>query len=719
VRTEQKLIFMLGFVLMGAAPTYAQKTNEPEAEAHKVDRAPMIDGRLNEAIWESAIPLDGFRQRDPSEGDAATEPTRIRIIYDEASLYIGAELSDSEPSQIRASELRRDNTLESDDSFSVLLDTFYDHRNAFVFRVNPRGTRYDAQIRNENRFFLGDWDEQWTAAATMTEAGWAVEMAIPFKVLRFSGAKDQVWGLNFERVLKRKNEFSYWAGWTRDFAFYNVSQAGRLIGLQDIKQQERIRLRPYIIAAIQDFNAPATSDRRWKNKMGIDDLKLVITPSLIADLTVNPDFAQTEVDAQQVNLTRFNLSFPEKRQFFIESSDTFRFSVAYLHFGPPPLELFYSRNIGLSENGEPIPVRGGGKLTWKTGGFDIGFLNAQTSSYLGKPAENFAVARMKREVLGRSYVGAILTNREGAGARNRVAGADARFVFKRYLNVAGLVAKSATQAGGSKNWFRQAGFQWVDDKIEGGMNYIHGDPNFDPGVGFVRRKDRLIGASFMLKPRPGGKLVRQFEITPSASVNHADGGTLLTRLTRIQLAANFQSGDRIQLNAANTLDRLPGQFNVGPGVTLPPDVYQFNDAGVTVQTYNGRKLSGNATWSAGRFYNGTKRAISLAGETRPNKNVSFNPTYSFNNIDLVQGSFDTHLFGLRSNVSFSTSLLTSAYLQYNSAGNLAAMQFRLNYIFRTIDNFYIVYNDTHFNGGPFDGKSNRSLVLKMTYSVQR
>ena len=713
---------MLRFALIGlfgASAAYGQDTNEAKVVARKVPQKPVIDGRLNEDIWQTALPVSGFRQRDPSEGEPATEPTLIRVLYDESNLYIGAELTDSEPSQIRASELRRDNTLESDDTFSVLLDTFHDHRNAVMFRVNPRGTRYDAQIRNENRNLLGDWDEQWTAAATITEGGWAVEIAIPFKVLRFSGAKEQIWGLNFERVIKRKNEFAYWSGWTRDFAFYNVSQAGQLTGLQDIKQEERIRLRPYIVSAFEDFNAVPSPSSKWKEKVGIDDLKLAITPSVTADLTVNPDFAQTEVDAQQVNLTRFNLSFPEKRQFFIEGSDTFRMGVAFLHFGPPPLELFYSRNIGLSANGEPIPVRGGGKLTIKAGGFDVGLLNAQTGRYFGTAGENFAVARMKKEVLGRSYVGAILTNRQGGGAYSRVAGADARFVFKKYLNVAALLANSATQTGGGKNWFRQAGFMWVDDKVEAGMNYIQADPNFNAGAGFVRRKDRLIGSSFMFKPRPGGKLVRQFEITPSFFVNHADGGTLLTRTTRLQLAANFQSGDRVQLNWANTLDRLPAPFNVGPAVTLPVDMYQWNDGGITLQSYNGRKLSGNATWTVGRFYNGTKRAISVGGEARPSKNISFNPTYSFNNIDLVQGSFDTHLFGLRSNVSFSTSLLTSAYIQYNSAGSLAAMQFRLNYIFRTIDNFYIVYNDNRFTGGPFNGNANRSLVLKMTYSLQR
>ena len=349
------------FVICSSVFAAAQTPEAPTTQALKVTAPPKLDGRLDDPIWQKAAVISGFKQREPEEGRDASEPTTVRIAYDQSHLYIGAVLTDSMPAEIRASEQRRDNTLDSDDTFSVLLDTYHDHRNAFVFRVNPQGTRFDALVRNESRFYYADWDEQWTAAAVLTDTGWSVEIAIPFKILRFTGAAAQTWGLNFERVIKRRNEMAYWAGWGRDFAFQNVSQAGQLGGLTDLKQAERLRLRPYFLGGAESLDAVATpTGTRRITEIGIDDLKWQATSTLTADLAVNPDFAQTEVDAQQVNLTRFSLFFPEKRQFFIEGADSLRMGVGLLHFGPPPLELFYSRNIGLSNQGTPITIPVGG-----------------------------------------------------------------------------------------------------------------------------------------------------------------------------------------------------------------------------------------------------------------------------------------------------------------------------------------------------------------------
>ncbi len=690
-----------------------------DAITRKVPRGPAIDGQLNDDVWSSAIPITEFRQKEPSEGELATEQTTVRILYDDTQIYIGVQIIDSAPNEIRAGELRRDNTLESDDSFAVILDTFHDHRNAFLFRINPRGTRFDGLIRNENRIISADWDEQWTASAILTAEGWSAEIAIPFKILRFSGAAEQTWGLNFERVIKRKNEAVYWSGWDRDYAFTNVSQAGHLGGLQNIRQTERLRIRPYFITGIERFNAVTTPGRKVIHDIGIDDLKFSLTSNLTADLTVNPDFAQTEVDAQQVNLTRFSLFFPEKRQFFIEGADSLKMGVGLLHLGPPPVEMFYSRNIGLSETGERIPLIGGGKMTGKVGGFDLGILSVQTGTHLGRPGQNYAVGRIRKEILGRSYIGAIVTNRQGAGSWNRVAGADARFVLKRYLNIGALFAKSSETAGADKSWARQAGIEWRDDRIEAGINYINIDPNFNPGIGYVRRRDRMIGERISWRPRPGIRGIRQLELTPTSVTYHDSSGVLQSRQSRMQVAASFQSGDRIEMDVSNVVERLPRRFNIGPGVTLPAGAYQWNESVMTFRSYNGRKVSGTVGFNLGDFYDGFRHTLNFAGELRPNKNLSFSPTYNYNNVDLAEGSFNTHLAGLRSNVSFTASLLTSAYLQYTSAGQLAALQLRLNYIFRTIDNFFIVYNETRYTEGAFNGKSNRSLVLKVTYSLHR
>lgn len=706
---------LLGF----ATASPAQTPDAPSAQALKVTAPPKLDGRLDDPIWQKAVPIAGFKQREPDEGQDASERTTVRIAYDQANLYIGAVLDDSVPAEIRASELRRDNTLDSDDTFSVLLDTYHDHRNAFVFRVNPRGTRFDALVRNESRFYYADWDEQWTAAAVLTETGWSVEIAIPFKILRFTGAASQSWGLNFERVIKRRNEMAYWAGWGRNYAFQHASQAGHLAGLADIKQAERLRLRPYFLGGVESLDAVTTPlPARRITEIGIDDLKWQVTSTLTADLAVNPDFAQTEVDAQQVNLTRFSLFFPEKRQFFIEGADSLRMGVGLLHFGPPPLELFYSRNIGLSNQGTPITIPVGGKLTGKVAGFDIGVLTSQTSDTDRQAGENLTIGRVRKEILGRSYVGAIVTNRQGGGLRNTVLGVDGRFTFFNNLNVMALAARSEDRDKPAQ-WATQVGAEWRNDFVEAGANYLDVDPNFNAGIGYVRAKERMIGVRGSLKPRPKRWKIRQFELTPSSVWYHDVDRVLRSREISLSLGTAFQSGDFVALVPSQSYERVVRPFPIGPGTTVKPGVYDWQTLTLGVRAYNGRKVSANLSLSKGGFYDGDKTTVTVNGDLRPNKTLSLNPSYQINDVALSAGAFVTHLFGLRANVSFSTNLLTSAFAQYNSAGQLAATQVRVNYIFRTIDNIFLVYNETRYTDGVFDGRANKSLVLKVTYSVHR
>ena len=455
-----------------------------------VGQPPLIDGLLDDGVWEDAPLITGFRQKEPVEGQPASERTRVRIVYDDATLYIGVEALDLNPSQILATELRRDNTLESDDSFSVLLDTFHDHRNAFLFRVNPQGTRFDGLIRNESRRVSSDWDEQWIVAASITDTEWSAEFSIPFKILRLTGDAEQTWGLNFERVIKRKNELVYWTGWDRNYVFTDVSQAGHLEGLSDMTQAERLRFRPYVVAGVERLDAvslPTGSD--VVGAVGIDDLKFAVTSNVTADLAVNPDFAQTEIDDQRVNLTRFSLFFPERRQFFIEGADSLRMGIGLLHFGPPPLELFYSRRIGLSSSGAPISITAGGKITGKVRGFDLGVIDVRTDESASQPGQNFGAARIRKDLLGRSYVGAVVTSRTGGGADNQVVAVDARFVLKEHLNIGALLGRSFDPGVDGDDWVRHAGAEWRSDLIDLGATYLEIGPSFNPGIGFVRRRE--------------------------------------------------------------------------------------------------------------------------------------------------------------------------------------------------------------------------------------
>ncbi|OFW03341.1 MAG: hypothetical protein A3H96_19815 [Acidobacteria bacterium RIFCSPLOWO2_02_FULL_67_36] len=692
----------------------------PVARAVAVADAPRVDGRLDDTVWASAAVVGDFRQKEPAEGRPATESTRVRIVYGKTHLYIAAELDDREPALIRATELRRDNALVSDDSFAVLLDTYHDRRNAFIFRVNPLGTRFDAVVRNESPVVDAEWDEEWSAASVIGERGWTIEMAIPFKILRFSLGDVQVWGLNFERVIKRKNEFDYWTSWHRNFAFTAVSQAGQLTDLKGIRQAERLRIRPYVATGVEKLDAVSSPDpTHGLREVGIDDLKFTVTSNLTADLTINPDFAQVEVDDQRVNLTRYSLFFPERRQFFIEGSDSLKMGIQTLGFGSRLLELVYTRTMGLSPTGQPIRILGGGKLTGKAAGFDVGLLNVQTGDSDGSAGENFAVARIRKEMLDRSYVGAIVTNREGGDTSNHVVGADARFVLRKYFSVVGMAAASSdAQVPGTKS-ATQVGAEWLSDFVQADVNFASIDEGFTPGAGYVRRHDRMLGAKFSLKPRPGGRLVRQFEITPNALVYQNRRGVAQTSVSGVSFVSLFQSGDRMSGKVEFESERLPEPLEIFQGIVLPAGYYTWKQVEVNFDTFNGRKFSGRAEANLGQFYSGRQGAYEFGLQYRPGKNFSVESSYDFNDIDLREGSFHTHLLGVKTNVSFTNSLLASAYAQYNNTGNLAALQLRLNYIFRTIDNFYLVYNDTQYTAGVYKNRSNRSLVAKLTYSVSR
>jgi hypothetical protein len=685
-----------------------------------VAQPPQIDGRLDDAAWREAPVLTDFRQKEPLEGSPGSETTRVRIVYDTTHLYVGAELEDDEPQLIRAAELRRDNALDSDDSFAVLVDTYHDHRNGFLFRTNARGTRFDAVVRNESPAVDATWDEDWRAVAALDGDGWTVEIAIPFKVLRFTGDAEQAWGLNFERVIKRKNELVSWAGWSRNFAFTHVSQAGHLTGLRDIRQAERLRMRPYLLAGVEKHDAASPpSKSNPLGEVGLDDLKFALTSNMTVDLSVNPDFAQAEVDDQRVNLTRFNLSFPERRQFFIEGADSLKMGVGLLPFVSRPLEIVYTRSIGLSPEGTPIPILAGGRLTGKVGGFDVGVLDVQTDDWGGTPGENFAVARVRKELLGRSYVGAIATNRQGPGNFNRVGGLDARLVLWRHLTVAALTAAASDESVDGARWATQAGAEWQSDLVEAGVNYLDIDNDFRAGIGFVRRDDRMMGGRLSIKPRPGGRLVRQFDITPSAVYFYEHDGTLLSSESNVAFGILFQSGDKLAGKVENQVERLPEEFEIHPGVLLPAERYSWNLAEISFDTFNGRRVSGRAEANVGQFYSGRHGSYEFALTYRPGKNFALESSYEFNDVDLAEGSFHTHLLGVNSNVSFTPTLLASANVQYNSAGSLGVVKLRLNYIFRRIDNFYLVYHETRFTSGAFAGRSNRSLVAKVTYSVHR
>ncbi|HWP84084.1 MAG TPA: DUF5916 domain-containing protein, partial [Terriglobia bacterium] len=507
-----------------AAGTHGQKT----IRARAIEQPLQVDGRLEEPVWETAPVSLGFVQRDPQEGQPSSERTEFRVLYSPTTLYVGVICYDSDAAGILARERRRDNPLDNDDIVSIMLDTFHDHRNSFLFRTNPLGTQYDALVTDEGRNTNANWDEKWEVATSRNAAGWIAEFAIPFKTLRVEESEsEQIWGLDIERVIRRKNEFAYWNNYRRGFNLENASQAGHLTGLEGVQAGLRWRVKPYLLGGFSQTTdrarSPLCHDRSESlstagpatcngSDVGIEVIKYRLTPSLTMDLTANTDFAQTEVDDQQVNLDRFSLFFPEKREFFQEGAGIYEFGIATGE-GAPLLRLFHSRQIGLFR-GQPVPIVGGGRITGRIAGMTVGMLNMQTEAVhrLGVPASNYSVLRLKRDVLERSSVGGFFINRETGGGLpaaskgndyNRVFGVDSNFVFFRYLTISGMVSQAVAPGVKGDNLATSGGVSWLSDFLDASLTWLTVDKNFRDDLGYVPRKNqRRFMPRIGLQPRP-------------------------------------------------------------------------------------------------------------------------------------------------------------------------------------------------------------------------
>jgi hypothetical protein len=638
-------------------------------------------------------------------------------LFDTGTIYFGVFCWDSDADGIRTTELRRDDSLSNDDIFELILDTFHDHRNGYLFRINPLGTKYDATVANDGQTINRNWDEKWDVATQITEQGWSAEISIPFKSLRFQANERIVWGVNFHRNIKRKNEDVLWTGYSRDFYFEEVSRAGQLEGLSEIRGFT-LRLKSFVTAGGSQVIQGGLKEIEHLTDVGIEDAKYLVTPQLALDLTVNPDFAQADVDEAQVNLTRFSQFFPEKREFFQERSGIFQFGTGEPS-GIPQVLLFHSRRIGLSEDREEIPIYGGLKLTGKQGPLDLGVLNMQTKPENHTPGQNFTVLRVKGNILARSYVGGIFTrNTAGpSGNANQAAGFDASFRFFRNLNLSGFLAKSDSSHPKDGQWAGQGNIDWESDRIEFTMEHVTIQENFKPEIGFVPRDDiRRNFAEFDYQPRPDISLIRQLEFGTALEYITNQEGELQTRVVEVESGADFESGDTINFQLTRTFERLVDPFRIRGGGTVPPGDYQFNEFQFRYRAFQGRMLSGDLTFRTGGFFDGTRTGVEILPQFKPTQKLSIEPGYEWNNISLPDGSFVTQEFNGRVNYSFTQRWLTHTAFLLNSQDEEYTINFRLDYIFREGDDLFVVYNETRGYGSGTQPR-NRALIVKFTFSL--
>ena len=739
--------FAVALALAGAARAedridYTTARLSRRLQAVRAQQPITLDGVIDDREWGHASVARDFVQNEPREGEPATERTEVRVLYDDEALYFGIVAYDSEPDRLVVPDLRKDFVTQQSDAVGIVLDTFRDERNGYMFAVNPMGARYDAQMTNEGREVNANWDGIWRAATRVTAEGWSAEIAIPFRTLKFSKAEVQTWGVNFVRRVRRKNEDSYWAPLPRIYQLYRVSLAGTLEGLTGIRAGSNLRVKPYALAAASRVGAaPARGD----GDVGCD-VKYAVTSGLTWDFTYNTDFSQVEADEQQINLTRFSLFFPEKRDFFLENSGIFQFGPSDERMpgggggGPGgqvggrqnavrnDLILFFSRRIGLSEDGRAIPILAGTRLTGRAGAYTIGALNIQQRASDGTPAANVTAVRVRRDVFANSDVGVMVLAKETAGpADNRVIGGDANFRFFTNLQLNAFAAKTFSPEpvlpGRGRDTTARVNAEWRGRFWDFRGSYITIGDRFRDELGFVPRTGVAKTAIFTgvhWRPERVSGWIR--EIFPhwelSNVVRHESrGGGLDSRYIDYHLPVTLQDGTFLEIGLNPTTEDIPAPFTISRrrGIVIVPGRYRFDEWFALWRTNPSARLSFNGRYSIGGFYDGYRRGYTVGATGRMNERLQVSGTLGVNDITLPAGAFVSYLFTGRIDYSFSTRAFLNALLQYNTDAEQWSANVRFNIIHRPLSDFFLVYNERRSTRGA--ELIDRALVAKLTWLV--
>ena len=705
------------------------------ATALRATEVPTLDGDvLGDPAWKNAPPITSFVQEQPDEGQPASEKTEVRVIFTADTLYVGVVLYDSDPGGIIVSDARRDAPMDDTDSFQMIVDTYRDRQNGFVFGTNPAGVEYDGQVTNEGQGGGGlgfgqmqsagsgsgfniNWDGAWTVRSKITVQGWSTEFAIPFRTLRYPAATEQAWGINFQRNIRRKNERAFWAPIPRQFNLYRLSLAGSLTGVQT-PALKNLRITPYVLGnALESGVIPADSE--FLGEVG-GDLKYSLTPSLTLDATVNTDFAQVEVDDQQVNLDRFNLFFPEKRPFFLENAGFF--SVG----NPGEVDLFFSRRIGISTAGEAIPILGGGRVSGKAGRFNVGMLNMQTDDFDGTVAStNFTVMRVSRDLPNRSSIGGIFTNRLETGdlarerSPGRTYGVDGKWGVAPTSMFTGFFAKTDTDGVTDGTHAFNIRSQTNHPQWDLNAGYQEVGAGFNPEVGFLSRRGyRKPDVMLMTRFRPKDFINIQ-ELRPHATFRGFWGLDGFQETGFLHLDNHWQFRDSTEVHTGMNLTRegVRTPFEIYPGIVVPPGTYDHAEAQLVYMSNQGAPLSVQMRVTAGGFFGGDRLALTPTIKFRAGDALTTEFNYQRNEVDLPGGAFVTNLIRTRVSYSFSSRVFTQALVQYNDRADLWSMNFRFGWLQAANTGLFVVYTDTRGLYDLFDRpeRTDRSLIVKYSY----
>lgn len=715
--------------------------------AERVGQVPVVDGDvLNDAAWSDAMPVSGFLQSTPNEGEPATERTEVRVIFTEDTVYFGVVCYDRNPESIIVSDSRRDSSMNDADSFQMVLDTFNDQQNGFVFGTTPAGQEYDGQVVNEGEgrggfrtggrggFSRGsgggfnlNWDGAWQVRTDVSDIGWSIEFAIPFRTIRYGDQVDQEWGVNFQRTIRRRNETVFWAPLPRQYNLYRVSMAGLLTGVQaPVGLSRNLQFTPYVIGELVKRDADTRNTTLATGDWG-GDVKYSVTSGLTLDATYNTDFAQVEVDDQQINLDRFNLLFPEKRPFFLENAGLFTVNNA----GPASgrnmgqTELFFSRRIGISDSGAQIPILAGARMSGKmTNSTTVGLVNMQTEAVDGlATANNFTVARMRRELPNRSNFGGIFVNRQGTGSLartddyNRSYAVDGRWGVGQNGTVQGFVGRTQTPGRTGRDHALNFSGQYDSEMWRVISGYQENGEDFNPEVGFLRRRNGFRKFDFGLNntSRPNGFLGFQ-ELRPHMSFTRFWNfdGVMETTYLHNHFDGEFTDSSSGGVSYDIRQERVFDAFKIS-GIQVLPGRYDFNETQWSFRYNRSAPVSYSLSVAHGGFFGGKLITVRPSIRARYSETFNMSLSYSRNDIDLPLGSTITNLTSIRAAYNVSPRVFVQSLVQHNDSADLWSVNFRFGWLQDANTGLFLVYNETEGIGDIIPNGAGRSLILKYSY----
>ena len=749
-------IGLVGSLLLSASSVGAQRADPVTSDGRPVPVAPAvvargprgvtlratriatplrIDGRLDEAVYEQVQPIVEFEQQEPHEGQPVSESTQAWLLYDDRFVYVACRCWDAHPERMVANDMRRDSTnLRQNDNFGIELDTFHDKRNGFLFYVTPVGGMFDG-LTTDERTLNGDWNTVWDAKVTRTDKGWFAEIAIPFKSLRYRPGPAQEWGVTIRRTIRAKNEYAYTTPMKPQWgviAMFRTSAAATLVGLEVPPSGKNLEIKPSAIARLTtDRVATPPLSNDTTADVGLD-VKYGITKSLTADLTYNTDFAQVEADEVQVNLTRFNLQFPEKRDFFLEGQGTFVFGTTGLGGPPTPGSsaaggandaptIFYSRRIGLS-GARALPIIAGGRVSGRQGAWSLGALNiASDADPTVKAARtDFTVLRLRRDILRRSAIGAIVTNRSVstvAPGANTLAGVDANFAFFQNVYLSGYVTASRTQGRTRDPLAYRGNFNYSADRYGFQVDRTVVGPDFNPEVGFLTRQNfRRSFAAGRFSPRPrNNRVIRKYSYEGSFNYETDNTNRLQSREAQADVRIELQNSDVFHLEGFRNYELLTASLTLATGVKVPAGGYEFSHARAAWAPGQQHRLSGTVAFDAGQFYDGTKETFTVNARYGISRQLGVEPNISLNWIARGGTSAVVKATGARTTFTVTPRMFVAALVQFASATNTLSSNFRFRWEYQPGSELFLVYTDGHdtlaANGVP--ALQNRGVVVKV------